>query len=145
MLSDRHIAVDEACPVPDELLGELYRATRVGLPVLSAAVPPEIRPTLALFCYRRSHLHEVGLAIAATCDERDLVTLGGVAGAALFARSRETHKPSIEGLYTPSRRKITLATGSLRHFAPMLDDSPAAEFNDSPPEGDGCVAPFATN
>jgi len=139
MQSDQHVAMDESCPVPDELLGELYRASRVGLPVLGTAMPPEVRVSLALFCYRRSHLHEVGLAIAATCDEKDLVTLGGMVGAALFARSRETLKPSIDAPHSLNRRRITLATGSLRHFAPIPDDSPATELSDSPPE------PFPTN
>jgi hypothetical protein len=96
MLSDKHAAADEVCPISDELLGELYRASRVGLPVLGAAVPPDVRASLAIFCYRRSHLHEVGLAIAATCDEEDLVKLGGMARAALFARSRTKLNPSLD-------------------------------------------------
>jgi hypothetical protein len=145
MLSDKHAAADEVCPISDELLGELYRASRVGLPVLGAAVPPDVRASLAIFCYRRSHLHEVGLAIAATCDEEDLVKLGGMAGAALFARSRTKLNPSLDAPHSPHRRKITLATGCLRYFAPIPDDSPAAEFSDSPPERDGCGTPFPTS
>jgi hypothetical protein len=41
MLSDKHAAADEVCPISDDLLGELYRANRVGLPALGAAVPPK--------------------------------------------------------------------------------------------------------
>ena len=52
---------------------QLYRANHDGLPVLVAAVSPDVRVSLALFCYRRSHLHAIGLAIAASCDEEDLV------------------------------------------------------------------------
>ena len=48
---------------------------------------------LALFCYRRSHLEIAGLAIAATCEEPDLLLAGGALGAALFARSRNYHPP----------------------------------------------------
>ena len=32
---------------------------------------------LALFCYRRSHMPELALAIASTCELRDLVPWGG--------------------------------------------------------------------
>src|SRR5258708_38084561 len=62
---------DDICPVRDELLGELYSANKLGLPALVATVPPTVRATLALFCYHRSHLHSLGLAIAASCDEDD--------------------------------------------------------------------------
>jgi hypothetical protein len=136
---DQHAAEDEVCPVPDELLGELYRASKIGLPVLGAAVPPDVRVLLALFCYRRSHLHEVGLAIAASCEEGDLVRLGGRLGAALFTRSKETLKPLLDPTHSPNRRKVTLATGRLRHFAPVPDDEPDVELSECPPKHDGCA------
>jgi hypothetical protein len=67
---------------------------------------------LALFCYGRSHLYEIGLAIAASCDECDLVQSGGRVGAHLFARSREAPEPVAS--HYAARRKITLATGVSR-------------------------------
>src|SRR5665213_1716798 len=81
MLPHQHVFEDDVCPVRDELLGELYSASKVGLPVLIATVTPDLRAQLALFCYHRSHLHTIGLAIAASCDEDDLVQLGGTVGA----------------------------------------------------------------
>ena len=51
-------------------------------------VPPERRSSVALFCYRRSHLEEAALAVAATCDEEDLVDIGGPLGRTLFLKSR---------------------------------------------------------
>jgi hypothetical protein len=56
---------DEACPVPDETLGEIYRASTHGLSKIIATVSPSARPLLAV--YRRTHLASIGLAIAATC------------------------------------------------------------------------------
>ena len=126
MLADQHASEDEVCPVCDELLGELYSASKLGLPVLVATVAPDIRAMLALFCYRRSHLHSMGLAIAASCDEDDLVRSGGRVGTALFTRSREAPQPPPLPSQSANRRKITLATGPLRIIAP-IDDEPDVE------------------
>jgi hypothetical protein len=65
----RALLEDEPCPVPDEMLGEMYRASAHGLT-------------------------SIGLAIAATCGKDDLTSLGGNAGAVLFERSREAPQSS---------------------------------------------------
>ena len=80
MISRRDVYDSESCPVREELLGEMYRASEQGLPMLVESVAPNVRAMLALFCYRRSHLHSLALAIAASCSERDLVQLGGRVG-----------------------------------------------------------------
>lgn len=101
MLLEQHtILEDELCPVPDEMLGQMYRASAHGLSALIATVSPAARVLLAVYCYRRVHLASIGLAIAATCDKDDLIHLGGNSGAVLFERSRETnnHRP-----LTPTR------------------------------------------
>ena len=121
MLPDPYTADEDVCPVRDELLGELYRSNKLGLPVLVATVPPHLRAMLALFCYRRSHLHSLGLAIAASCEEDDLVRLGGRVGANLHARSREVQPAPLAPLNS-NRRKITLASGQLRTMAPLVDE-----------------------
>ena len=77
-----------------------------------STLAPDIRASLALFCYRRSHLHSMGLGIAASCDKDNLVRAGGSVGAFLFASSREVPQQAV---LSPrgNRRKITLATGVL--------------------------------
>jgi hypothetical protein len=122
MLAGHYMPDDDICPVGDELLGELYSASKLGLPVLVVTVPPTVRATLALFCYHRSHLHSLGLAIAASCDEEDLVRFGGRVGASLFARSREAPPPPPLASHNANRRKITLASGTLRNMAPLDDE-----------------------
>jgi hypothetical protein len=122
MLADRYMPDDDVCPVGDELLGELYSASKLGLPDLVATVPPRIRAMLALFCYHRSHLHSMGLAVAATCDEDDLVQVGGRVGANLFLRSREAPQPQPLASHHANRRKITLASGTLRNMTPINDE-----------------------
>ena len=54
---------DEPCPVPDETLGEMYRASALGLSELIASVPPTTRALLAVYCYRRAHLASIGLTM----------------------------------------------------------------------------------
>jgi hypothetical protein len=126
MLANPLAFEDEVCPVRDELLGELYNASKLGLPVLVSTVPPSVRAMLALFCYRRSHLHTLGLVIAASCDEHDLVQWGGRLGAAIFVKSREAPQPKDVESNETARRKVTLATGPLRKMLPF-DDEPDGE------------------
>jgi hypothetical protein len=104
----------DVCPVGDEMLGALYRASQHGLPALIESVPPLTRAMLALFCYRRSHLQQLALAIASSCEERDLVHWGAALGSALYAMSR---KPETKAVVSSSRSKITLPTKPLATFA----------------------------
>jgi hypothetical protein len=112
----------DPCPVSDHMLGELYRASKDGLPALIATVSPDVRAALASYCYRRGHLKSVGLAIASTCEEHDLVRWGGTAGAALFARSREAAFVAPAASHYVARQRITLASGSLRPNLPIDED-----------------------
>jgi hypothetical protein len=93
----------------------LHRANDLFVPGFVYTLAPDIRASLALFCYRRSHLHSVGLAIAANCDKESLVWAGGSVGAFVFACSREASPREVQP--RADRRKITLATGVLRMFA----------------------------
>jgi hypothetical protein len=120
MLSLKWESDDDVCPVRDELLGELCRANGQFIPGFVYSLAPGIRASLALFCYRRGHLRSMGLAIAASCGEDDLVREGGHVGAFLFACSQKVSPPRRVG-----RRKISLATGVVRVFA--TDDEPAME------------------
>jgi hypothetical protein len=132
MLPDQRTPDDDVCPVCDDLFAEVYRASKLGLPALVATVSPDIRAMLALFCYHRSHLYEMGLAIAASCDEDDLVESGGRVGAALFARSREAPNAEPVASYYTARRKITLATGFFREM-PGMDREPDEEVGEAVP------------
>jgi hypothetical protein len=52
---------DDVCPVRDELLGELCHANDRFIPGFVSTLAPDIRASLAPFCYRRNHLHSMGL------------------------------------------------------------------------------------
>ena len=88
-----YLPQEEICPISERLLFSLYDAAKRGLPVPVAEVPPEKRSSVALFCYRRSHLEGAALALAATCDEEDLVDIGGPLGRTLFLKSRNVASP----------------------------------------------------
>ena len=131
MFSSRDAFENDFCPVRDELLGEMYRANANGLPVLVESVSSEVRAMLALFCYRRSHLHGLALSIAASCSERELIQLGGRVGSTLYALARETAvaRPAAPSTYG-NRKAITLSTKPLSSFTPIDHDLDEDEFAD---------------
>src|SRR5215813_84285 len=113
--------------VPEELIGRLYRATESSVFEMLPDLSVQDRAYLAMFCYRKSHLHRIGLAIAATCDESVLVQTWGTAlGQTLYAQSREA-PPAPARAPGQHRSKITLA--SLGGSSPWVEaDDGDAEF-----------------
>jgi hypothetical protein len=122
MFSSRDAFENDFCPVRDELLGEMYRANANGLPILVDSVSSDVRAMLALFCYRRSHLHALALAVAATCTERELIHFGGRVGSTLYALSREPAARSASSSSGSGRKPITLSTKPLSTFKPIEDE-----------------------
>jgi hypothetical protein len=122
MFSSRDAYENDFCPVQDELLGEMYRANENGLAQLVASVSSDVRAMLALFCYRRSHLHSLALSIAATCSERELIHLGGRVGSTLYALSREAPATRSAPSSYGNRKAITLSTRPLSTFSPAEDE-----------------------
>jgi hypothetical protein len=122
MFSSRDAFENDFCPVREELLGEMYRANENGLPQLVESVSSEVRAMLALFCYRRSHLHSLALSIAASCSERELIHLGGRVGSTLYALSRQPAGRSASSLSLGNRKPITLSTKPLSTFSPVEDE-----------------------
>ena len=129
MFSSRDAFENDFCPVRDELLGQMYRASEHGLPKLVESVSPEVRAMLALFCYRRSHLHQLALAIASSCTERELVETGGRVGSTLYALSREPAVRATASISSNGKKPITLSTKPLSTFKPFDD-----ELDDDVPE-----------
>ena len=122
MFSSRDAFENDFCPVRDDLLGAMYRANENGLPQLVDSVSSEVRAMLALFCYRRSHLHSLALSIAASCSERELIHFGGRVGSTLYALSREPAARATPTSSYGNRKPITLSTKPLSTFAPVEDE-----------------------
>jgi hypothetical protein len=107
----------------------MYRANENGLCQLVASVSPDVRAMLALFCYRRSHLYSLALAIAGSCSEQELVHFGGRVGTTLYTLAREPAASAAPSTYG-NRKPITLSTKPLSPIAPIEDelDEEFAEF-----------------
>jgi hypothetical protein len=122
MFSSRDAFENDFCPVREELLGEMYRANENGLPQLVESVTSDVRAMLALFCYRRSHLHSLALSIAASCSERELIQIGGRVGSTLYALSREPAARTSPSSSYGHRKPITLSTKPLSTYSPIEDE-----------------------
>lgn len=101
---------DDDRNVPEELVGRLYRASENAVLDLISRFSLAERANLAVYCYRKTHLYRIGLAIAATCDRETLVeTLGTNLGEILYAQSRDRALQLRESSPHAFRPKITLA------------------------------------
>lgn len=78
---------DAVCPISMEELGELYRADEYDLPLLLARMPPLTRARVAVFCYRKSHTHQLGLKIARLCERDDLVRVAEDLGSVIHGQA----------------------------------------------------------
>ena len=114
--------------VSAELIGRLYASHQHGFAELVEPLSQEQRAAVALFCYGRAHLREIGIAVAAMCDEWSLTNAGGKLGEAIFAQSRLQPKSAQRPLPI-GRRKITLA-GSASGGGDIASPSIAADIFD---------------
>ncbi|MFE1598493.1 hypothetical protein [Methylobacterium sp. ID0610] len=102
-------SIDEAeCPVPLATLGELYRGDGETIDTIVSGIPARTRARLAAYLYGKSHTHEIGLRVAATCAETDLVAAAGLVGTVLFTQSRARPVRAAEPR-VPATRRISLA------------------------------------
>jgi hypothetical protein len=118
---------DDDIFISDELIGRLYAATENTVLELVAAFQADRRASLAVHCYRKSHLRQTGLTIASTCDLSALVHVcGPLRGQAIFAQSRtRSDKPGkVLGRLRPA---ITLACSAGGTYPPLVD------VDDTPP------------
>jgi hypothetical protein len=99
---------DDEDVVPEKLITALYSAGIDHALRLSANLSPNQRGLIAAYCYRRSHLHRLGLVIAGTCDQATLTRIMGASlGSMVFVQSRERDLGSVGT--TGARAKVTLA------------------------------------
>lgn len=78
----------EDCPVSELMFARLVSTSLGAASELVRALPEEQRSRLAVYCYRRSHLRRLGLAIAATCSKHSLVEESGHAGELIFLQAQ---------------------------------------------------------
>jgi hypothetical protein len=102
---------EETCPIPDSLLGEMYRANPIGLTALVQSVPSNVRAMLAIYCYPRAHLSPIALVIAASCEKEDLINFGGDLGAAMYEQARRSS--NVVRSAQNNRRNVSLSSGAI--------------------------------
>ena len=105
-MQHQYIPQEEPCPVPDSLLGDMYRARPEGLQQLVQSVSPFVRAMLAVYCRRRAHLSEIGLTIASTCEKDDLINAGGDFGAMLYEQARRSPREMATLLQREGFKKV---------------------------------------
>jgi hypothetical protein len=113
--------LDDDTFVPEELIGRLHRATDATILDLMEKFTSQERANLAMFCYHKTHLRRIGLAIAATCDLPSLVQQWGtVLGHAIFVQSREGASDP-DPVRATHRTKVTLARSAGGIRPPLVD------------------------
>ena len=104
-------AVD--CPVPAETVGRLIKADPDTASFLLDGIPEATRARLAVWLYGRSHTHEIGIRVAASCDGATLRRAAGIVGNALYDLSRRPYAAPSHGTRSGGAGRISLG-GSAR-------------------------------
>lgn len=109
MVQPRKLSEDDRQrTVSEDVVGRLHRSNGRDVDQILADFSEDQRARLALFCYGRVHMREIGLAVAATCELGSLIDAGGHAGHNLYMMARERPVPT--GKPVTGRYQITLAT-----------------------------------
>ena len=95
----------------EAMLARLLQAKAQDIAEIVAPLPERQRAQLAVFCYSRGHLHDIGLAVGATCELPALVNASPstAAGTALYELSRGERSHETERVVSSRRSRITLA------------------------------------
>ena len=95
------------CPVSLELVAQLTRAEPDACPGLLDGFTDMTRARLAVWLYGRSHTHEIGVRVAATCEESTLRNIAGLVGSQLHELSRRPYAAPNHGMHG-GRRQVSL-------------------------------------
>lgn len=104
---------EDICPVSEETFQVLMRQNATSAASVAHSLPEDQRARLAVFCYRKAHLRQLGFAIAASCSRRALVEEAGHAGELLFQQSRAVSSSTGVEPYMAARthrRPVTLCS-----------------------------------
>ena len=107
------------CPVSLELAARIASAEPAMLSGLLDGIPEAIRAQLAIWLYGRSHTHQIGVRVAATCEAMSLRRAGGFVGDQLHDLSRRPYTAPSHGIHGGgTRRQISLggSRGAMHAF-----------------------------
>ena len=118
---------DRQRSISEDVVGRLHRSNGRDVDQILADFSEDQRARLALFCYGRVHMREIGLAVAATCEAGSLIDAGGHAGHTLYLMARE--RPVATAKPMTGRYQITLAatTGAPKPIEDVEDEESLAD------------------
>ena len=97
------------CPVPLAHVMRLTQAESDTLLDLLDGLSEVTRARLAVWLYGRSHTHEIGVRVAATCKEATLRNIAGLVGNQLHELSRRPYPAPNQGMHGGGgRRQVSL-------------------------------------
>ena len=116
MTKTRPLSIDDPavdCPVPPETVGRLIKADADTASYILDGIPEATRARLAVWLYGRSHTHEIGVRVAATCDGATLRRTAGLVGNALYDASRRPYRAPSHGA-RPAGNRVSLGGSDRR-------------------------------
>ena len=97
------------CPVSLEFVAQLTRAEPTVRSGLLDGLSGGTRARIAVWLYSRSHTHQIGVQVAATCEEAILIDTAGLVGSQLYEVSRRSYAAPSHGILGGGgRRQISL-------------------------------------
>lgn len=100
MLASKSIVPNEgSCPIDETDLIHLSAESPSDAVAVVGSLPALQKARICQFCYGKTHLHELALHIASTCDQQTLVMVFGEAGRVIYKQSRDT-KSTLKSLHS---------------------------------------------
>ena len=91
MLASKSVVPNEdSCPINETELISLSSGAPADAVAVVSSLPAMQKARICKFCYGKTHLHELALHIASTCDQQTLVMAFGEAGRVIYKQSRDT-------------------------------------------------------
>jgi len=103
MLQQAGSADIERCPISENDLNALLHTSPADAANQTQNLPEAQRCRLVVFCYRRSHLRQLGLAIAVKCSKRGLIEEAGHAGELIHFQATNIEATLASDTYMTSR------------------------------------------
>lgn len=103
-MTNRYIPNETACPVDLNLLGTLLRAPEARVVDVVDEQDPLQRAALAVFCFQRAHMRDLGVLIAKRCSAASLRSVGGSMSEHLIEQAQSQPAKT-----AGDRRKVSLA------------------------------------
>lgn len=90
LASKSFVPNEDTCPINETELISLSSQSPSNAMAVVSGLPEMQKARICQFCYGKTHLHELALHIASTCDQKTLVTVFGEAGRVIYKQSRDT-------------------------------------------------------